>query len=148
MRLTIEMWRQGGPAPDPREILGALQNSEGATSGDLVVFLGAIAELGHRPALSLVQRILKEGSDPNLVAAACRAAGRLGAPAAAGDLIRLLDNSSPLVRSGSSYALGCLRIGAALPRLEKLADADSSVSVRLAARAASQLIRAAKPRRD
>src|SRR5262249_51664889 len=78
LRLNIEMWKQGGSAPDPQKIVNALQSSAGATSGDLVVFLGAIAELGYRPALSLVQRILKEGSDPSLVAAACRAAGKLG----------------------------------------------------------------------
>jgi HEAT repeat protein len=97
--------------------------------------------------LNLVQRILKEGSDPSLVAAACRAAGKLGAPAAAGDLIRLLDDTSPLVRSGSSHALGCLRIAAALQKLEKLAATDSSVSVKLAALAACQLIKAGDPRR-
>jgi ATP-dependent DNA helicase RecQ len=141
LRLKIEVWRQAGPAPDPKQILYALEHSEGATSGDLVVFIGAIAELGYRPALSLVQRILKEGSDPSLVAAACRAAGKLGAPAAASDLIRLLDNSSPLVRAGSSHALGCMRVAAALPKLEKLAAGDSTVSVRLAASAACQLIK-------
>ena len=145
MRLKIEVWRQAGPTPDPKQILAALEQSEGATSGDLVVFIGAIAELGYRPALSLVQRVLKEGSDPSLVAAACRAAGKLGAPAAAGDLIRLLDNGSPLVRAGSSHALGCLRIAAALPRLEQLAAQDSSVSVRLAATAACHVIKHARP---
>jgi len=147
LRLNIEMWKQGGPAPDPTEIVNALQHSAGATSGDLIVFLGAIAELGYRPALSVVQRILKEGAEPNLVAAACRAAGRLGAPSAAGDLIRLLENSSPLVRSGASHALGCLRVAAALQKLEELADSDASTSVRLASRAACELIKATKPTR-
>jgi ATP-dependent DNA helicase RecQ len=141
LRLKIEMWKQGGPAVDPREILYALENSDGATSGDLIVFLGTLAELGHRPALSAIQRILREGSDPNLVASACRAAGKLGAPAAAADLIKLLDNKSPLVRAGSSHALGCLRVAAALPRLEKLAGTDSSAAVKLAAHAACTLIK-------
>jgi ATP-dependent DNA helicase RecQ len=145
LRLKIEVWRQAGPAPDPKQILDALERSDGATSGDLVIFIGAIAELGYRPSLSIVQRVLKEGSDPNIVAAACRAAGKLGAPAAASDLIRLLDNSSPLVRAGSSHALGCLRVAAALPKLEKLASEDSSVSVRLAARAACQVIKQPRP---
>jgi len=145
LRLNIEMWKQGGSTPDPNEIVHAIKDSAGATSGDLVVFLGAIADLGYRPALILVQRILKEGSEPSIVAAACRAAGKLGAPSAAGDLIRLLDSSSPLIRSGSSHALGCLRLAVALPKLEKLAEGDSSISVRLAARAACQLIKATKP---
>src|SRR5262249_61162258 len=122
LRLEIEVWKQGGSAPDPKDIFRVLENPAGATSGDIVVFLGAIAELGYRPALGPVLRILKEGSASNLVAAACRAVGKLAAPAAAGDLIRLLDSTSPLVRAGSAHALGCLRVAAALPKFENLVD--------------------------
>ena len=145
LRLKIEVWRQGGPAPDPVELLAALENSHDAATGDLVVLIGTIAELGHRPAVGFVQRVLKESSDPSLLAAACRAAGKLHAPAAAEDLIRRLDHTSPLVRAGSSHALGCLRVRAAIPKLEKLASGDLSSSVRLAARAALHVIKAGKP---
>jgi hypothetical protein len=141
LRLKIEMWKQGGPAPEPKEILHGLENSDGATSGDLIVFLGTLAEVGHRPALRVVQKILREGSDPQLVAAACRAAGKLGAPAAAADLLKLLDNKSPLIRAASAHALGCLRIASALPRLENLAATDTSAAAKLAAAAACILIK-------
>jgi ATP-dependent DNA helicase RecQ len=148
LRLKIEMWKQGGPAVDPKEVLQGLENSDGATSGDVVVFLGTLAEMGYRPALSVIQKILREGSDPNLVASACRAAGRLGAPAAAADLIRLLDDKSPLIRAGSAHALGRLRMATALPRLERLAATDSSAATKLAAAAACILIKENKPRGD
>ena len=140
LRLQIEMWRQGGAPPDARALLAKLSEFDHT---DLIVAINALKDLGTREAAPHLLALLRETSNGQLLGTLCEALGQLGETAAVPDVIKLLDDERPGVRRAAARALGRMRVGAALEQLERLAREDASESVKLSARAATWLIKAA-----
>jgi ATP-dependent DNA helicase RecQ len=144
--LQIEMWRQGGVAPDGEFLLAALNDLSALKSGGRIIVINALKDLGVKQAGVALMRLLDETSDGNLLSAVCTALGTLGIKEATADLIQLLDDARPGVRRATVRALGSLRAQAAAHKLDHLAHDDESDSVRLAARAASLLLESEQKR--
>jgi hypothetical protein len=138
--LQIELWRQGGAAPDAQALLAALDNQTALDRGGRIVVINAVKDLGITEAADALLRLLVETEDGNLLAGVCAALGRLKVMEATPDLICLLDDNRPGVRRAAVRALGELRAHDAATKLEQLANEDQSDSVKLAARAATRLI--------
>lgn len=143
LRVDVEMWRQGGPDPDCPALLNALDDTRTAR-GDVIVFITTLGELAYTPAKDKLYRMLVDDAlsqgDANLVHALCGCVARLGCEEAVPSFIHLLDDPRAMVRSAAARALGRLRAKAAFDKLQELVLDESSVSVRLAARAAAALI--------
>jgi ATP-dependent DNA helicase RecQ len=143
LRLQIEMWRQGGAEPDRGSLLAALENYSELQHTELMIVLQTIVQLEVREAADLLLRLFGETTNGNLLPVICEGIGRFGILSAEAGLMTLLDDERPAVRRSAVRALGGLRLQSALSRLEAMAENDSSDYVRLAAQAATRLIRAA-----
>ncbi|MGH9763484.1 MAG: HEAT repeat domain-containing protein, partial [Blastocatellia bacterium] len=143
LRIEVEMWRQGGPCPDPEALVQAL-HSERISQGDLVVFINALGELDCKDAAPILRDkladIMSHVADATVAAALCNSLGRLGVFESAPELILLLDDQRALIRAAAVRSVSRLRVRDALDKLVELAENDSAASVRLAARAAVLLI--------
>ncbi len=144
LRLQIEIWRLGGAKPDPRALLAMLDRAGECEHGDLIVAINALKDLGVTQAAGALTRLLGETSNGQLIGTICEALGEMGIAAAANDMMRLLDDERPGVRRAAARALGRLRAGEALTKLESLSQTDSSESVRLSASAAAWLIKSGR----
>ena len=142
LSLQMEMWRQGGDAPSSKVLLEALENRSEFERGGLVVIINALADLGVKQSAGTLINLMGETSDGNLLSVLCKALAELGVEQAAPNLIRLLVDARPGVRRAAARALGRLRVPVALAELERLASEDEQESVKLAARAASLLVKA------
>ncbi|MBS1807767.1 MAG: RecQ family ATP-dependent DNA helicase [Acidobacteria bacterium] len=138
LRLQLEIWAQGGAAPNRIALVEALQNYVERT--DLMVVLNAVAELQVQQASEVVLRMLSEATDGNLVSALCRAIGALQLRQAVPDLQNLLHDTRPGVRRAAVRALAHLRAREALEKLEQMSAHEDSESVKLAATAAIHLL--------
>ena len=139
-RLQVEMWRQGGAAPDKEMLLALLGNYAALEHTELLVVIQTISQLGLNEAAGMLPRLLNETSHGNVLTVVCEALGRFGMTGAISDLMRLLEDERPAVRRAAIRALGSLRAAIALNKLDALANDDSSDYVRLAARAAALLL--------
>lgn len=92
----------------------------------------AMASVGSTWPLKALERALREAPEP-VVLNASYSLGRLGYRSAAPALTALLRSQNPNLRSNAALALGRLRHASARARLERLARADPSSSVRRAA---------------
>jgi ATP-dependent DNA helicase RecQ len=144
LRLQIEIWRQGGDEPDIQALLDVLANPREAAHGDLVVVINVLSELGVKQSADAMLKLLGETSNGNLLMVISETLGTLGLQSAAVDLIGLLDDERPGVRRAAARGLGRLRAGAALEKLEMLAQSDATESVRLSAAAAAWLLKAGR----
>ncbi|HEX4947349.1 MAG TPA: HRDC domain-containing protein, partial [Blastocatellia bacterium] len=135
-RLQIELWEQGGAEPDRQSLLVALQNHAALERGELIVLLGAVKALQLREASDVVLQMLAETTDGNFLTALCLAVGGLQLTTAIPTLLLLLDDTRPGIRRAAVRALGQLRAAEALPKLERLAEIESSEFVKLSVRAA------------
>lgn len=144
-RLQVEMWRLGGEAPDVAPLLAVLQNWQASEHGDLIVAINALKDLNCRQAASSLLALLGQTTNGNLLGTICETLGQFGGIAATEDLsvmlIALLGDERPGVRRAAARALGRLRVRKALGRIEALAQADVSDSVKLSAQAAALLIK-------
>ncbi|HEY6328454.1 MAG TPA: ATP-dependent DNA helicase RecQ [Blastocatellia bacterium] len=143
LRLSIEIWRQGGPEPNPANLLSALEDPATQPS-DTGAFINALGELAYGPAKPKIHRMLSdlvpERADPILINALCNAGSRLGIVEAVPVFLRLLEEGRATSRSAAARALGRLRTAEAFGKLRELAGEDKLMSVRLAASAAVALI--------
>ena len=139
--LQVELWRQGGPEPDRQALLTRLSQAATLERNSLIGVISALKDLGVKQAASTLRQLLNETSDGNLLSVICEALGQLGTVEAAPEIIPLLDDERPGVRRLAARALGRLRAQAAWPKLERLADADPAESVKLAARAATLILK-------
>lgn len=140
LRLQIEMWRQGGAAPDTAKLLAALENPEALEHNALMTVLQTIVQLEITEAAAALERMLGATTNGNLLPIICEGLGRFGVRRAEPELLRLLDDERPAVRRAAVRAFGALRTGSVLSRLELMAENDASDYVRLAAQAAVRLI--------
>jgi hypothetical protein len=135
-RLPVEIWRQGGEEPDRNILLNLLRDMREGDRDDLILLIGALKDLNVREAGEGLLALLGETTNGNLINAICDALGQLGVEDAIGALIGLLDDERQGTRRIAARALGRLRAQPALGKLGRLAVADASESVRLAAAAA------------
>lgn len=140
-RLQIELWEQGGAEPNRSALLAALQNHAALERGELIVLLGVVKTLRLREAAELLLQMLAETTDGNFLTALCHAIGALQLVSAVPSLLALLDDMRPGIRRAAVRALGQLRAAEALPKLERLAEIESSEYVKLSLRAALLRIR-------
>ncbi len=138
-RLQVEIWRQGGAEPDRRTLLNLLRDLR--EREELIVVINALKDLNVKEAGGALLDLLGETTNGQMITAICDALGQLGGASAVGDLIRLLDDERQGVRRTAARALGRMRAQSALNRLERLAAADATDSVRIAAAAAAWLIK-------
>lgn len=143
-QLQIEIWRQGGAAPDTQALLALLRNWRQGEPSDLVVAINALKDLNVKAAADALPRLLHETTNWQLIAAICDAVGQFGLIAAAKDLTALLDDERMSIRRAAVRALGHLRASEALAKIEFLMQWDSSENVRLAAEAAALLLKETK----
>ena len=139
LRLQIELFRQGGPAPDQAALLSLLQNAGTLRAAEVVPAIQTIAALGIQQAIPLLMLLL-ESDNPSIVIDAAEALGQLDGRGGVPRLTVLLDNQRPHVRRAAARALGRLRAQEAVEPLEGLVAVDESEYVRLAAQAALMLI--------
>jgi ATP-dependent DNA helicase RecQ len=135
-RLQIELWEQGGAEPERQALLAALENHAALERGELIVLLGVVKELKLREAANILLQMLAGTTDGNFLTALCLAVGALGLTSATPSLLLLLDDTRPGIRRAAVRALGQMRVTAALPKLERLAEIESSEVVKLSLRAA------------
>ncbi len=144
-RLQVEMWRQGGSAPDVATLLAVLQNWQGSEHGDLIVAINALKDLNCREAAGLLLALFGQTTNGNLLGTICETLSQLSGIPVTDDLqamlMALLDDERPGVRRAAVRALGRLRVRQALGKIETLAQSDSSDSVKLSAHAAALVIR-------
>ncbi len=138
--LRIEIWRQGGDAPELQELLAALTDNK-LERNKVVVLLHALADLQVKESAETLLEMLQETTDGNFLIYLCDALAKLQVREAATEFMKLLDDARPGVRRAAVRALGRLRVREAKAKIESLAETDDSDYVRLAARAALLLIR-------
>ncbi|HMV86695.1 MAG TPA: RecQ family ATP-dependent DNA helicase [Blastocatellia bacterium] len=143
-QLQIELWRQGGVKPDVRKLLTLLQNWRQHDAADLVTVINALKELNIGAAAEVLPELLRETTNWQLMAAICEAMGHFGLTAAAPVLMALLDDERMSIRRAAVRALGRLRVGEALAKIEFLKQWDASENVKLAAEAAAFLLKETK----
>ncbi len=143
-RLQVELWRQGGAAPEKKVLLPLLENYAALEHAELLIVIQTISQLDFSEAAGILCGLLNETSNGNLLPVVCEALGRFGVTRSIPDLMRLLEDERPTVRRAAVRALGSLRAVATLDQLETLANDDASDYVRLAARAAVLLLSAGR----
>lgn len=140
LRFQIELFRQGGPEPDRKNLLEAVTNTGGIFPADVVLAVNALSALNAQEACKPLIELLNS-PDSNICANACDALGKLNAVQGTPQLIRQLAHTSPSVRRAAVRALGRLRAKQAQPQLQRLLAEDPSDVVRLSARAALMLLK-------
>jgi HEAT repeat protein len=95
-----------------------------------------VKELQLKEASDVLLQMLAETTDANLLAGLCAAISSLELAQAVPQLLALLDDERPGIRRAAVRALGRLRNAVALPKLERLAEIESSEYVKLSLQAA------------
>jgi HEAT repeat protein len=135
-RLQIELREQGGAEPGRPALLAALQNHATLERGEWIVLLGVVKERKLREAANILLQMLAETTDGNFLTALCLAVGALELTTALPSLPLLLDDTRLGIRRAAVHALGHMRAAEVLPKLERLAEIESSEYVQLSLRAA------------